>query len=83
MKLKPQGANQTEVTLSDGTTILFSYETPVACHIPGEGYYRTEQNWSRTTNKHIGQFIGRHGGNDYKARRPQSFFDTLAQRGIA
>lgn len=80
MKLKPQGANQTELTLADGTTVLFSYQTPVACHIPGEGYYRTAQSWSRTTSKHITQFAYRHGAYGFDVR-PQAFFDNLTGGG--
>lgn len=77
MRLKPQGANQTEITLADGTVILFSYETPVAC-IKGGALYYTDVTYSRTTSKHIGQFTARHGAYSASAR-PQSFFDTLAK----
>ena len=77
MKLRPISANQNEVELSDGTTVLFSYQTPVAAHIPGVGYVRTDKQWSRTTSKHIGQFIARNGGSGKTDTRPQSFFDTL------
>ena len=46
MKLTPIAANQTEVELADGTTVFFSYKTPVAAHVPGEGYYKTDKIWS-------------------------------------
>ena len=73
MKIKSLGANQTEITLSDYTTILVSYETPVACHIPGEGYYKTEQHYSPTTSKHINKWLG-----NYRAtQQPQWFFDNM------
>lgn len=78
MKLLPIAANQTELELANGVTVFFSYKTPVAAHIPGEGYVRTEKRWSVTTSKHIGQFLTRNGARDPAAIRPQSFFDSLA-----
>jgi hypothetical protein len=77
MNLKPIAANQTEVELENGTTVFFSYKTPVAAHIQGEGFVKTEKYWSRTTSKHIGQFVARNGGRTADTR-PQSFFDALA-----
>lgn len=85
MKLKQHGANQTQVTLSDGTVILFSYETPVAAFVPGQGYCRTSEHFSRTTSKHIAQWLRAQLGvpaTGYVHERPQSFFDNLA-RGTA
>lgn len=59
MQLKPLGSNQTELRLENGTTILFSYETPVACYCNDDGkYYRTNKQWSRTTSKHINKWLG-------------------------
>ena len=80
MKLNPVASNQTELELPSGITVFFSYKTPVACHIPGEGYAKTDKQWSRTTSKHIGQFLSRNGfsGNmDRLTVKPQSFFDNL------
>ncbi len=57
MKIRQVGSNKTELHLSDGTVILFSYETPVAALIPGKGYVRTSTHYSRTTSKHIGQWL--------------------------
>lgn len=87
MKLKPLGSNQTTIELADGTVILFSYETPVAAFVPGQGYYRTEQHFSRTTSKHITQWLRGQLSEDVHVHtdvllRPQSFFDNLA-RGTA
>ncbi len=78
MKLSPVASNQTELELNSGITVFFSYKTPVACHIPGEGFYKTSRKWSVTTSKHIGQFIARNGGSGKVAERDQSFFDSLA-----
>ena len=77
MKLNPIAANQTELELPSGVTVFFSYKTPVAAHIPGEGYAKTNKSWSRTTSKHIAQFIHRNGGNGSYTLKPQSFFDGL------
>jgi hypothetical protein len=78
MKLKPLGANRTEITLADGTVVLFSYQTPVAAFIPGRGYFRTEKHHSRTTSKHIGQWLS--GTLHAIDERPQAFFERLARR---
>ena len=77
MKLIPIAANQNEVEIGD-VTVLFSYKTPVACHVAGEGFSKTDKYWSRTTSKHIGQFIARNGGSGAVSVKPQSYFDTIA-----
>lgn len=48
-------------TLEDDTGILLiSYETPVAYQDRATGkFYKTDKFWSKTTSKHIAQFIGR------------------------
>lgn len=74
MNLKPIGSNQTEVELNSEVTVLFSYRTPVACCIQGEGWYRTEESHSKTTSRHINKWL-----DGVKATaRPQAFFDNLA-----
>ena len=79
MKLYPIALNQNEVEVND-VTILFSYKTPVACHIVGEGFFKTEKKWSKTTSKHINQFITRNGGTPEKVQeKPQEFFDNLGK----
>lgn len=83
MKLTPIAANQTEVELADGTTVFFSYKTPVAAHVPGEGYCKTERSWSRTTSKHIGQFLRRNGyAGEMRHVKvyAQSWFDNLGAK---
>ena len=73
MKLNPIGSNVTELELPNGTTILFSYKTPVACNVPGTGFYRTEQHYSSTTSKHINRWLA--GAN--ATTKPQAYFDRL------
>jgi hypothetical protein len=70
MKLKQLGSNQTELVLNDGTQVLFSYETPVACWIEGQ-FYRTDKKWSQTTSRHINKWA------HCALNKPQSFFDAL------
>ena len=78
MNLNPVAANQNEVELADGITVFFSYKTPVAAHIPGEGYFKTDKFWSVTTSRHINQFVARNGGSGKISTKPQTFFDQLA-----
>ena len=56
MQLTPIASNMTEVETSEAR-ILFSYRTPVAAYIFGEGFVKTEQYWSVTTSKHINQWL--------------------------
>ena len=63
MKLTPIAANQTELEIGKGVVVLFSYKTPVAAFIPGTGYLRSNHKWSRTTSKHINQWLRRMTGS--------------------
>lgn len=56
MKVRNIGSNMTELELGS-KTILFSYQTPVAAHIEGEGYVRTSKHWSVTTSRHINKWL--------------------------
>lgn len=77
-KLNPIGSNQTELELADGTTVLFSYKTPVAALIPGKGWFKTECRWSVTTSKHINQWLRKNASALAAVQTaPQSFFDGL------
>jgi hypothetical protein len=60
-----------EITLFDGTKILYSYSTPVAAEVAGVKF-RTEKQWSNTTSKHISKW----GAKDAE-RLPQDYFDKL------
>ena len=79
MRLNQIAANRTEIEFSNGTRVFFSYTTPVAAYVVGEGLLRTDKRRSVTTSKHIGQWLeGRHF-----SERPQAFFDSLAEEGDA
>jgi hypothetical protein len=72
MNLKPLASNKTELTLEDGTQVLFSYETPVACWINGE-FFKTSKKWSNTTSRHINSWV------HLATEKPQEFFDNLVK----
>jgi len=72
MNLKPIASNKTELTLGDGTQVLFSYETPVACWIQGE-YFKTSKKWSNTTSRHINSWV------HLATEKPQEYFDNLVK----
>lgn len=72
MNLTTVGANQTMITLANGAQVFFSYNTPVAAYLPGEGYLVTATKHSATTSKHVNAWAGK--GCE---TRPQEFFDNL------
>ena len=73
MKINKLGPNKTELTLHDGTVVFFSYKTPVAALIPGEGWVRTDEKYSVTTSKHISQWL---------AENNAEFVDTVNQHRL-
>ena len=74
MELKHLSGNKNQITLSDGTQVLFSYATPVACWREGQ-FYKTNKNWSKTTSRHINSWV------HCAIEKPQEFFDNLV-RGV-
>ena len=52
MRLSPIGSNMTEVE-TDNARVLFSYRTPVAAYIFGEGFVKSSTWYSTTTSRHI------------------------------
>lgn len=79
MNLKPIKQNMTELELKGGLTVLFSYQTPVACRWEGcwgnaFQYYRTSKFWSKTTSRHINQWIGENKAGE----KDQQYFHDLA-----
>jgi hypothetical protein len=57
MKLHTISINTSVITLSNGTRVMFSYDTPVAAYVPGIGYMRTATHFSKTTSKHINEWL--------------------------
>jgi hypothetical protein len=72
MKLRQVGSNQTILIIDADTTVLFSYETPVAALVRGT-YFRTSEKYSTTTSRHISQWLG---GVRAESRDPE-FFTSL------
>ena len=73
MQLTPIASNMTEVETSEAR-ILFSYRTPVAAYVFGEGFVRTEKWWSVTTSRHINKWIGKDVTTEEVA---QTYLDKL------
>ncbi len=61
MKLNVVGSNQTELVKANGTTVFFSYNTPVAVFIPWHGVLVSSAKYSMTTSRHINQQMKRWG----------------------
>jgi hypothetical protein len=76
MKVQSIGSNQTQITLADGTEVLFSYSQPVAALVPGKGWIRTAYKWSATTTKHTNAWLRKHCGGTVQ-EVPQWDLDQL------
>lgn len=72
MKLRQIKSNVTELTL-DNTTIMFSYETPVAGY-DDHGAFRTDRKYSVTTSRQINQYLG---GKDIGRTVTQDYINQL------
>ena len=77
MQLTPIASNMTEVETSEAR-ILFSYRTPVAAYVFGDGFVRTEKWWSVTTSRHINKWLD--GGTPKEVA--QTYLDKLVQEVI-
>ena len=75
MKMNRIGANQAEIFFGNDCTVLFSYNTPVACVING-ALYKTEKYHSKTTSKHINAWLS---GASFVTIKEQSFFDDVVR----
>ena len=75
MQLTPIASNMTEVETSEAR-ILFSYRTPVAAYVFGEGFVRTEKWWSVTTSRHINKWLPENGT---VKEVEQTYLDNLVQ----
>jgi hypothetical protein len=80
MNLKPIASNMTELSLADGTQILFSYQTPVAM-LQDNKFYKTDKKWSVTTSKHIGKWANTFWNVPLSQweNKPQDYFDNLVK----
>ena len=79
MKLNPIGANQAELVLNNGTKVLFSFQTPVATVSCAGGLaFYTEKKFSKTTSRHINQWLEKQSFTGVGGK-PQEFFDDLVK----
>ena len=74
MKLRQVKSNVTELTIGD-TTIMFSYQTPVAGY-DDQGAFRTDQYYSVTTTRQINQYLG---GKDVGRTVSQDYINSLVE----
>ena len=74
MKLRQVKSNVTELTIGD-TTIMFSYQTPVAGY-DDQGAFRTDQHYSVTTSRQINQYLG---GKDVGRTVSQEYINSLVE----
>jgi hypothetical protein len=74
MKLRQVKSNVTELTIG-GTTIMFSYQTPVAGY-DDQGAFRTDQHYSVTTTRQINQYLG---GKDVGRTVSQDYINSLVE----
>ena len=56
LSIRPLGNNQTVLTVGLNE-IFFSYQTPVAGFVSGEGYFATSEKFSKTTTRHINSYL--------------------------
>lgn len=80
MELTPIKSNCTELKLND-YIVLFSYKTPVAYQSRKTGrYFVTDKKWSRTTSKHITQWLRDNGVSELDViNEPQEVLDSLVK----
>ncbi len=74
MKLRQVKSNVTELTIGE-TTIMFSYQTPVAGY-DEEGAFRTDRKYSVTTSRQINQYLG---GKEVGRTVPQDYINWLVE----
>lgn len=77
IKLKQIGPNQTELHLGSDVSVFFSYETPVAAFVSGKGYICSEQKYSKTTSKHVNEWLKRYVALNRAVPVPQYQIDAL------
>ena len=76
MKLRNLGSNKTEIRFENGGVVFFSYNTPVAAQLPSGTFIKTSTKWSRTTSKHINQWLGRARAEEVDQKVLDNFSNT-------
>lgn len=79
MQLIKIQTNMTELRLSSGERVLFSYNTPVACFTEDE-FIQVNKKYSVTTTKHINKFFKLSGWKLATVRfESPDFFNNLVK----
>ena len=75
---RTENDNLTRLYLGERITIWFSYETPVAFAISGEGTFKQEKGrHSRTTDRHLSSIPGTSLGREEFDQRLRELMNTL------
>ena len=77
MILRQLGSNQTELSLNNGNSIFFSYETPVAGFDAEDGFFKTDTEYSKTTSRHINQYFKHVDASDIAVVSDQYIVDRV------
>ena len=77
MILRQLGSNQTELSLNNGNSIFFSYETPVAGFDSEDGFFKTETYYSKTTSRHINAYFKHVPSDDISIVTDQYIVDLV------
>ena len=77
MILRQLGSNQTELSLNNGSSIFFSYETPVAGYHSEDGFFKTDTYYIKTTSRHINQYFKHVDDNDIISVPDQYIVDLV------
>lgn len=73
MQLIHHSLKETELVFSNGTIVFFSFSDPVVAYTPELGWMKIAETKSKTTNRHI---------NDFLVRRADSRAKTVPQEEI-
>lgn len=68
-----------ELYKQDGTTILISYQTPVAVKTWRDDFVVTDKFFSKTTSEHINHWLQLHNVLEYRIE-PQRIIQNLAEK---
>ena len=83
--LRPDAKQSYAILEANQGAVLFSYQTPVAALIDNKWYVTTKKH-SKTTSKHINNWLLTKLGNRRKTEpiisKPQEFFDQLFEQVI-
>lgn len=76
--LKQITPNLRVLTTGNGNSILFSFETAVAAHVQGKGFYKSNVFYNVTTSQHIARWLREENATPEKVVSVDpAFFDTL------